>query len=424
MKVMKRILWVSLIKFPELCKALNESVPSHCGWLHSSAEQLLKYDANISLGVIVYSYGLKYECYHINGRTYYMIPSPSMGKVHKGQIEACRKAINDFKPDIIHIHGTEYSLAKAVTIANASSVPILVNIQGLATPYTRYADGMLSIKDQLFNFTPLDFYRGTFIWNAKCSFAKRAECEEFVLRHVNYVVGRTQWDYDHSLTINPHIQYFFMNETLRNSFYDDSKWCLENCCRHSIFVSNSGSPLKGAHQVLKALPIILKYYPDVVVKFCGSNVLCKDFKSMLHMQGYHLYLRRLVEKLKLEKHVLFLGTLSENEMKSEFLKANVYVLPSAIENSPNSLCEAQILGVPAIASYAGGIPDLVEHGKTGFLYRYEEFEMLAQIIIRVLETNNLETLSTQEREMAMNRHNRENNARRLSNVYNQILKNQ
>ena len=80
--------------------------------------------------------------------------------------------------------------------------------------------------------------------------------------------------------------------------------------------------------------------------------------------------------------------------------------------------------MPAIASYAGGIPDLVEHGKTGFLYRYEEFEMLAQIIIRVLETNNLETLSTQEREMAMNRHNRENNARRLSNVYNQILKNQ
>lgn len=61
------------------------------------------------------------------------------------------------------------------------------------------------------------------------------------------------------------------------------------------FVSNSGSPLKGAHQVLKALPIILRQYPDTVVNFCGSSVMSSAVKDILRFQGYHLYLRRLVK---------------------------------------------------------------------------------------------------------------------------------
>ena len=40
--------------------------------------------------------------------------------------------------------------------------------------------------------------------------------------------------------------------------------------------------------------------------------------------------------------------------------------------------EAQLLGVPVIASYVGGVPDMVTHGETGLLYRFEEVEMLAE----------------------------------------------
>lgn len=58
-----------------------------------------------------------------------------------------------------------------------------------------------------------------------------------------------------------------MNETLRDSFYEKPIWDLDRCKRHTIFVSNSGAPLKGAHQVIKALPIILREYPDTVVNF-------------------------------------------------------------------------------------------------------------------------------------------------------------
>ena len=416
-----KVLWVSLVKFPPLCEYLGEQAPAHCGWMYSSAKALLRMMPEVQLGVMVYSYGGKYEKYDIEGVTYYLVPTSRIDRTSKKQIAACRQAIRDFAPDLIHIHGTEHSLAKATCVANEGSTRIVANIQGLAGPYMRYADGGLSLWDKLTNITPLDFYRGTFLLNAKHSFKHRAECENYVLMHISDIVGRTQWDRDHVLSINPALRYHFMNETLRDSFYENPVWNLDRCQKHTIFVSNSSSPLKGAHQVLKALPIILRQYPDTIVNFCGSSVMSNKVKDILRFQGYHLYLRRLVKRLHLQDHVRFLGSLTEQQMRQAYLDANVYIMPSAIENSSNSLCEAQILGVPTISSYCGGTPSLVTEGVTGYFYRYEEYEMLAQLIIRCFETKDFSQLSIHERETAILRHDRLTNAKRLAEIYDEIM---
>ena len=49
------------------------------------------------------------------------------------------------------------------------------------------------------------------------------------------------------------------------------------------------------------------------------------------------------------------------------LSCTAYVHPSYIDNSPNSVCEAQVLGVPVVATDVGGVPSIVENGKTGWL---------------------------------------------------------
>lgn len=417
-----KLLWVSLVEFPPLCEKLGKPNPSHCGWLYSSAKSLLNNMLDLKLGVIVYSYGSRLEEYNVEGITYYMVPSKNMNKTDKRQLAGCKEALKRFHPDLIHIHGTEHSLAQAVCMANNGKVKTVVNIQGLAGPYTRYADGGLSFWDKILNITPLDIFRGTYLFNAKRSFKQRTVCENYVITHVSDIIGRTMWDHDHVMTVNPKIHYHFMNETLRDSFYMEPIWSLDRCKKHTIFVSNSGSPLKGAHQVLKALAIVKKFYPNTVAKFCGSNVMNSDFKTMLRFQGYHVYLRKLVQKLGLKEHVCFLGNLTESQMKQEFLDAHLYVMPSAIENSPNSLCEAQILGLPAVASYCGGTSSLVEEGKTGYMYRFEEIEMLAQCIMRLFDLKDFSQLSSNERQTALARHDRETNANRLVEIYTQILK--
>ena len=416
-----RVLWVSLVEFPPLCERLGKPVPPHCGWLYSSAKALLQNMPDCKMGVIVYSYGKTFEEYEVDGITYYMIPTKSMSKTDTRQVEYCREALKRFSPDLIHIHGTEHSLAMAVCMANKGKVKTVANIQGLAGPCTRYADGGLSLWEKITNTTPLDFYRGTFLLNAQRSFSHRTACENFVITHITDIVGRTQWDHDHALTVNPNIRYHFMNETLRDSFYQEPVWCYKECKKHTIFVSNSGAPLKGAHQVVKALPIILRQYPDTVVNYCGSSVMNNDLRSLIHFQGYHLYLRRLVKKMHLEEHVRFLGALSEVQMKQAFLEANIYVMPSAIENSSNSLCEAQILGVPVVASYCGGTPTLVEDGMTGYLYRYEEFEQLAQLVMRLFACTDFTSLSANEQQAAKARHDRQANAERLIQIYNKFV---
>jgi glycosyltransferase involved in cell wall biosynthesis len=417
-----KVLWASLVEFPPLSLALGKTPPAHCGWLYASAKSVLQLMPELELGVLVYSYGREYKMCNIDGISYYLIPSRDMTKASKQQIAACRRAIADFRPDLIHIHGTEHSLAEAVCRANEGGCRMVANIQGLAGPYARYADGGLSLRDKLTNITPLDFYRGTFLLNAKRSFRHRARCEEYVIRHIQHIVGRTEWDYSHALAINSEISYHFMNETLRDSFYTEPKWSLERCQRHTIFVSNSGAPLKGAHQVLKALPLVLRRYPDTVVRFCGSSVLSNDWHTLIRMQGYHLYLRRLVKKLNLQEHVQFVGSLSEDRMKQSFLNAHLYLMPSAIENSSNSLCEAQLLGVPTIAAYVGGTSTLVEDKMTGYLYRYEEHEMLANIITKLFAATDIEQLSAREMQVASLRHDRHANALRLAEIYQTIIR--
>lgn len=418
-----RILWLVTAIFPPLAEHLKVKKPNKCGWLYSAAKNLLGNSDSFELGVVIPTQGFSdARKIILDSITYYIIPAPPIDSYSKRNVLNCKFAIDDFKPDLIHIYGSENSVSAAMCEANNGRRKTLVNIQGLASGIVPYADGGLSWWNKLTNITPLDFYTGTFLLNVKRRFRHRAECEDYVIKHVTDIVGRTQWDNDHALTLNPNIRYHFMNETLRDAFYEFPIWRHENCKKHTIFVSSSEEPLKGAHQVLKALPIILRQYPDTVVNFCGSDVMSSDWRSLIRFQGYHLYLRKLIKKYGLQQHVNFLGPLTEEKMKQALLDAHVYLMPSAIENSSNSLCEAQMLGVPVVASYCGGTPTLVEDGKTGFLYRYEEIEMLAQRIIQMFAKPDLSTLSKSERTVALTRHDRKANAHSLIEIYNEILK--
>lgn len=418
-----KILWLATIIFPPLAEHLKLRKANKGGWLYSAAKNLIENNDRIKLGVIIPIRELSNVRKVVLDRiTYYVIPAPPIDSYNKRNVLDCKFAIEDFKPDLIHIYGSENSISAAICKANGGMCKTLVNIQGLASGIVHYADGGLSWWNKLTNVTPLDFYTGTFLLNIKRRFRYRSEYEDYVIKHVTDIVGRTQWDHDHVLTLSPNIRYHFMNETLRDTFYEEPVWSYDNCKKHTIFVSNSEEPLKGAHQVISALPIIIKQYPDTVVNFCGSDVMSSDWRSIIRFQGYHLYLRKLIKKHGLQQHVNFLGPLTEEKMKQALLDAHVYLMPSAIENSSNSLCEAQMLGVPVVASYCGGTPTLVEDGKTGFLYRYEEIEMLAQRIIQMFAKPDLSTLSELERTVALTRHDRKANALSLIEIYNEILK--
>jgi glycosyltransferase involved in cell wall biosynthesis len=81
-----------------------------------------------------------------------------------------------------------------------------------------------------------------------------------------------------------------------------------------------------------------------------------------------------------------------------------------------------ILGVPCIGAYAGGIPDMLENGRCGFLYPFMEEAMLAEYIRRIFENDELALkFSRAGRERALKRHDRNEIAKKIINIYKTIM---
>lgn len=200
---------------------------------------------------------------------------------------------------------------------------------------------------------------------------------------------------------------------MRESFYHH-KWSYENCEPHTIFISQGQYTIKGLHQLIKAIPLIKRVYPDVKVRIAGADVLRGGWRK----SGYKLYLSRLIEETNSSSALEFVGKLDEQKMCDQFLAANVFVCPSAIENSSNSIGEAQLLGMPIIASYVGGNAELLGYSKDS-LYRFEEYEMLAERIISVFQANRNVSIPKYNLE----RYDPIQNAQTLISIYHKIAEN-
>ena len=103
-------------------------------------------------------------------------------------------------------------------------------------------------------------------------------------------------------------------------------------------------------------------------------------------------------------------------MKREYLLANLFICSSSIENSPNSVGEAQLLGVPIIASNVGGVPSIIDNSCT---YEYNDTKLLISCICRIFE-NSSNFDNGLQRHYARIRYDRENNLNQLVKIYKQI----
>jgi len=144
--------------------------------------------------------------------------------------------------------------------------------------------------------------------------------------------------------------------------------------------------------VLKALKLVLPYYPDARLTMVGpvkdnSYQICLDYSKQ---NG-------------LEKVVTFRGLLSRDQWIEESAAFDIFINTTTIDNQPVSLLEAMALGFIVVSTNVGGIPFLVNDGKNGFLVPSNDEQALADILIRLLSTDErtLSRVSESAREFAM-----------------------
>lgn len=330
-----------------------------------------------------------------------------------------RQELQDFQPDVIHIWGTEYAHTLAMLRACEKAGLLertAVSIQGLCTAVARhYTEGVPYAVQRRFSLR--DFLRQDNILQQQKKYALRGSMEAEALRIARHVIGRTAWDRACTSNLAPQAQYHFCNETLREPFYS-GRWAYDACEKHRIFASSCVYPIKGFHYLLEAFAQAVRRYPDATLAVPGVSFLDGGLKSRLRRDSYHNYLAELAGKYHLEDKITFLGKLTPEGMKEQYLRANVFVLPSTVDNSPNSLGEAMLLGLPCVAADVGGVSSMLNHGREGLIYPSSDPEMLAFDICRIFEMEDrAEKLGAEASRHAAQTHNPEKNLEDLLDIY-------
>ncbi|MCK0505741.1 glycosyltransferase family 4 protein [Aromatoleum anaerobium] len=412
-----RVLWVVNTIFPDAAIHLGMEPPVYGGWMYGLASDLAASD-DVQLSVATIYAGKELQSFSLYGIHYCLIPK----KRGSGRLkDSWREIIAHFAPDLVHIHGTEFGHGMALMNA-CPDLKYVVSIQGLVSVYHRYFMAGMTSWDVLRNITFRDVVRRSTLFHARHDFYKRGLVEQEYIRRATAVIGRTDWDRAHTRAINPKVRYHFCNESLRDEFYTGEKWSLDNCRRHSIFLSQAGYPIKGLHQVLKAVALLKEDYPDILVEVAGQDITkAMTLMDRFKRTGYGSYISSVIKHYGLTNHVKFLGPLHSEAIKAAYLRAHVFISPSSIENSSNSIGEAQILGTPVIASYVGGVMAILKNYHFAKTYEFLSYEVLASYISSIFESTDCRLLAM-DAQNAQERHDRKINCTRQIEIYSKIIK--
>lgn len=391
-----RVLWFS--PTPSLYSSYSNS-HNGGGWI-SSLEQIVRSVNDISLGVAFKLDGQKPKNI-IDDVTYYCIDSKSNG------VQKYIEIIDDFKPDIIQIFGSENEFGD---ICSHTDIPVVIHMQGCLPPYH---NALFPVGMNKFDFLigrGLTLRRRFMGWRSEPSFRRRAEHEINTIRSCKFFMGRTDWDKALVSLFNPDAKYFHCEEALRDSFLNmDKHWVPSSQDKIKIISVISNPWYKGVDLILKTAKL-LKQFTKLDFEwnvFGVSDIRFYEYKYGIVAKNVNVNIR---------------GSVGKEVLVNELCNSSVYVHPSYIDNSPNSVCEAQLIGIPVLATNVGGIPTLVKDGETGFLFPANDPYMLANLIKMVVNDRALSVkLCASEISVAKARHNPDSIKTTLLNVYNYIL---
>lgn len=121
--------------------------------------------------------------------------------------------------------------------------------------------------------------------------------------------------------------------------------------------------------------------------------------------------------------VISLGYIgSEDDLCAAYNAVDLFVTPSLEENLPNTIMEALSCATPCVGFNIGGIPEMIEHQKNGYIAEYKNSEDLAKGINWVLNEANYNELCINARQKVLDSYSEEIIAKQYIDLYKQCLK--
>jgi len=413
-----RILWFTGVQLPPV----SGQELDRAGWQEGLRKTLYEYHPEIELSIA--SFGSEdYQPFTVENATYYNIfkePSPENRWLRliknwghptytEEELDRCLDIVATVQPDLIFIFGTENPFG---LLANRFPVPVVISIQAVLNGLIQRIFSGLTMTELIRELFSKDTLIGESIFHRWWHLRKLARMEKEIYSRCIVFEGRTEWDKKWLNRLNRKAIYFHIDRILAEEYYKHS-WQIADTKQDLIFTTSSNAPFKGGITLVRAL-IELKNrgWDRIQLRIAGIHPTSIVGKNIL----------RLVKKHKLEDQISVLDRIPPRAIISEMKKARVFILPSHMDNSPNSLGEAMLLGMPCVASNAGGIPSMLEDGEDGLIYDHTDIHELADKIESLLEDPALASqLGKNARIKALERHDPARISASMVEMYQQVI---
>ncbi len=344
------------------------------GWI-SSLEALVRED--VELGIVFLTASPEDAPRRVAGVDYFPVFDPSdnrkgrikklllgHGGADKYLVAKYLDVVREFKPDVIQVFGSEHSFG---LVARHTDIPVVLHVQGIVKPYY---DVYLSFCSWLRYILSAGGGFGGALHRLyiRSRWRHAVRRESVILHAVRNYLCRTDWDRAEILKVNPDARIFWGGEVLRPVFYESGPWRPSG--GKPVFVTTiSEPPYKGMDVVLRAGKLLMDSGLDFDWRVFG-NVNPAFFEKITGITCA-------------QAGISLCGVADAARLATELVSCAAYVHPSYIDNSPNSVCEAQLLGVPVIAAAVGGVPSLVDDGRTGRLFPAGDAPALAALLAQL-----------------------------------------
>ena len=292
-------------------------------------------------------------------------------------------------------------------------IPVVVHMQGFANIYNESVNIAFSTKEYIRcnRYNPKVIF--TTITN-KRKYKEDLKRESRLMRVNKFFLGRTEWDKSIVKHYNPNATYFYCSEALRTDIYEKKgKWNINQESPNKLITITQAGVLKGNEMILRTARVLKDSFGYPFEWYVAGN-----------KETFSLAERKVGINHK-DYNIKLIGMITAEEVANELMSSTVYIHPAIIDNSPNSLCEAQLIGCPIIAANVGGISSLIKDKETGFLYPYNEpFELAFKIMDLCDNKEELSRVSKNEILAAERRHNPDSILRDLENSYQTIINNE
>lgn len=342
------------------------------------------------------------------GRMKYRISSILNETNDSSEICEAVDLVKTVNPDLIHIHGSEENFCQVASLL--SEHKIVLSIQGMLSPYYEKLFSGLSRQEIGRNEGLYDKLTFNGIWYKSKSMKKRALREYEALKHIPHIIGRTDWDKYCSLVINPQRNYYEVGEILRDSFYNNRWQKVASSEKLQIVTTVSHGYYKGFETICKTANLLTQTgfpFEWNVIGLTKGNITM--FEKVLRLNTDDI-------------NIKLLGRKNAEQMVDILVESDIYCQVSHIENSPNSLCEAMLLGMPIVATFAGGTSSMLADGCEGILVQDGEPYALGGAIMNLSQDfQRAKDFGEKAHLRAVYRHNPDYVSKQLVETYKNIL---